>query len=95
MAWSKLSRHERGYGAAWDKLRKVVMARDKHLCQACLKSGRVTVGNHVDHILPKAKGGTDDLTNLQVLCAPFHEAKTTCENGGTVKQAIGLDGWPI
>lgn len=95
MAWSKQSRHERGYGTAWDKLRKVVLARDKFLCQACLKNGRVTQGNHVDHINPKAKGGTDDLDNLQCLCAECHEAKTTRENGGRVGLAIGVDGWPV
>lgn len=69
-------RHQRGYGWRWEKLRKTILARDKHLCQSCLKAGRLTQGNHVDHITPKAKGGTDDPDNLQVLCAPCHREKT-------------------
>lgn len=32
-----------------------------------------------DHIVPKAEGGTDDLTNGQGLCAPCHDHKTRTE----------------
>lgn len=97
MAWSRISRHQRGYDHRWDKLRKLILARDKFLCQACLAKGRVARGNHVDHIVPKAKGGTDDTGNLQVLCAPCHDAKTTRDNGGRVKPVIRFtaDGRPI
>lgn len=94
MAWSRTSRHARGYGTAWDKLRKRILARDKHLCQACLRAGRITAGNHVDHIKPKAKGGTDEEGNLEVLCRPCHEAKTTRDSGRRVRPTIGVDGWP-
>jgi len=31
---------------------------------------------HRDHILPKFKGGTDDPSNIQLLCANCHEDKT-------------------
>lgn len=82
-----LSRHERGYGAAWDKLRKVVLARDCGLCQPCMAAARVTPGNIVDHIIAKAEGGTDDLGNLQVICKPCHVKKTATEaarGGGRV-----------
>lgn len=94
MAWPTTSRHTRGYGAAWDKLRKVIMARDSYLCQPCLAKGRPTPANAVDHITPKAKGGTDDPANLQAICHDCHEAKTTQENGGRIRIAIGDDGWP-
>ena len=99
MAWSKQSRHERGYGSRWDKLRQVVLARDMHLCQLCLAEGRPTPARQVDHIIPKAKGGTDDLTNLQGICPEHHRAKTERETaeaqGRGVKRQIGADGWPI
>jgi hypothetical protein len=36
------SRHARGYGAAWNKARAAALSRDKHLCQPCQRSGRVT-----------------------------------------------------
>lgn len=95
MAWSRTSRQSRGYGAAWDRLRKRILTRDKHLCQPCLDRGRVTAASQVDHILPKAKGGTDDPENLQAICGPCHQTKTVKDSGGRVKQAIGLDGWPV
>lgn len=95
MAWSETSRHQRGYGTAWDKLRKAILTRDKHLCQACLAKGRPTPARHVDHIVPKAKGGTDDEANLQSLCVPCHDEKTARDKGLRLKVAIGVDGWPV
>ena len=73
------SRHERGYGAAWDKLRKIIIKRDMALCQPCLTKGRPTPFTQVDHITPKAKGGTDEHDNLQCICTPCHSDKTQRE----------------
>ena len=58
MAWSKESRHKRGYGAAWDKKRKRVLERDGGLCRCahCAKSGRIRIATEVDHVINKAKG---------------------------------------
>lgn len=67
---------DRGYGYKWQKLRELVIRRDKGLCQECLRLGFVTAGSDVDHILSKAKGGTDDLSNLQLLCKECHKKKT-------------------
>jgi len=75
------NRHAKGYGTAWDKLRETILRRDNGLCQACLAEGRVTPATHVDHIMPKAKGGTDDPANLQSMCATCHHAKTARERG--------------
>lgn len=94
MPWPTTSRHARGYGTAWDKTRKHILERDKYLCQPCLKQQRVKVANQVDHIKPKAKGGTDAEDNLQAICAPCHEAKTLTDQGGRPKVTIGADGWP-
>lgn len=94
MPWSRASRHERGYGTAWDKLRLRILARDRHLCQPCKRKGRIKAGNEVDHIVPKAKGGTDDEGNLQVTCRDCHRDKTIREAGGKVKRRILVDGWP-
>lgn len=104
MAWSKLSRQERGYGAAWDKVRKVVLARDCGLCQVCAKAARVTPAKAVDHIVSKAKGEKlqwsqariDDPSNLQSICDPCHAAKSLKEEGKSeARAAIGADGWPV
>jgi 5-methylcytosine-specific restriction protein A len=88
------SSHSRGYGAQWQKLRKLVLARDDYLCAKCLEHGRVTPGNEVDHITPKAKGGTDDMDNLQTLCTPCHTIKTIKDNGATPK-GCNANGVPI
>ena len=74
------NRHARGYGTAWDKLRKAIMQRDKGLCQPCLRSGRPEKAAQVDHIIPKAQGGTDDHHNLQSICTACHKAKTARES---------------
>lgn len=95
MPWPTTSRHKRGYGTAWNKLRFRILARDKHLCQPCMRKGRVRPASHVDHIIAKAKGGTDDEGNLQAICTACHKDKTTVENGGRVKPKIGADGWPL
>jgi 5-methylcytosine-specific restriction protein A len=69
----------RGYGADWRKLRQIVLQRDNHLCLSCLKNGRAVTATDVDHIKPKAQGGTNTLNNLQSLCADHHRAKTALE----------------
>jgi len=95
------SRHERGYGNDWLRLRKIAMERDLWLCQPCLDAGIATPAREVDHITPKAKGGTDDPDNLQAICIPCHAAKTAREGakaqGKRTKHSlqIGKDGWPV
>lgn len=76
------NRHHRGYGNEWERIRKVVLKRDTYLCQPCLKEGRVKAAIAVDHITPKAQGGTDDEWNLQSICNPCHLAKTARERNG-------------
>lgn len=73
------SRHERGYGTAWDKLRVFILKRDNGLCQPCIKQGRVTKATQVDHIVQKKSGGTDEESNLQAICTECHKLKTARE----------------
>ena len=79
--WSKWQRGkgnttERGYGHAWRKVRGFVMMRDKHLCQVCKASGRLTPATEVDHVVSKARGGSDDPSNLRGICRKCHATKT-------------------
>ncbi len=67
----------RGYDRRWQRLRKMVLARDP-VCKAC---GR-EVSEHADHIQAKAAGGSDSLDNLQGLCAGCHSRKTATQDGG-------------
>lgn len=74
---------QRGYGYRWQKLRERVMQRDQGLCQCgdCLGGEkRVRIAHHVDHIIPKSQGGTDDLNNLQAINRECHKQKTAREN---------------
>lgn len=88
------TRHERGYGSAWDKLRLVILSRDCYLCQPCKHNGRVTPATAVDHIKPKSQGGTDDDDNLQAICGDCHAVKTAAEAAQAQgrKPMLGFDG---
>lgn len=96
--WSTVSRHKRGYGSNWDKLRLFVLRRDNGLCQCqtCKSNQRIKQATEVDHIIPKAGGGTDELSNLQAINKECHKIKTAREQGRSLnpKVIIGLDGFP-
>jgi len=100
MAWSKRSRHERGYGCEHEAMRKRVLAEEP-LCRICLAAGRVTASTIADHIVNKAEGGSDERENYQGACKPCHDVKTTEEAARAQGHAapkhkvrVGLDGWP-
>ncbi len=99
MAWKRGNPADRGYGWLWSKLRKALLAQEP-LCRTCREQGRVTAATELDHIVPKAEGGADDLANLQALCGDCHKDKTAHESaraqGRTFKprRTFGADGWP-
>lgn len=74
------SRHQRGYGTVWEKLRAQVLERDTLLCKPGLAKGEVHLAQEVDHIIPKAAGGTDHINNLQAICKACHREKTARES---------------
>ena len=47
-------------------VRKYVFERDRYLCQSCGKTSLQT-NLAVDHIIPLARGGQNDISNLQTL----------------------------
>jgi 5-methylcytosine-specific restriction protein A len=98
VAWSKQSSTARGYGSRWQKLRLVILERDKYLCQCpdCLGGDkRLTPATEVDHITPKAHGGTDDEGNLRAVNTECHKRLTMLQKGYKPQPKIGSDGWPI
>lgn len=82
------TRHQRGYGWAWQQIRERILDRDCGLCQPCLKRGHVTTAQAVDHIVSKAvaraQGWTTEQieahSNLQAICDPCHDSKTSSES---------------
>jgi len=85
------NRHQRGYGSAWDKIRLIILKRDNYLCQTCSRSGRLSAGNTVDHIISKANGGTDEHNNLETICKPCHALKTRQEQSNTSSKVNQLE----
>jgi len=66
-------------GRGWMNTRRRIALRDHYTCAGC---GRIWLPNrdHVDHIVPREQGGSDDDSNLQLLCDdPCHKAKTAAE----------------
>lgn len=57
------------------KLRVDILARDNYTCQMCGIGRKNNAILEVDHIYPVSKGGTNDPSNLQVLCRDCNGGK--------------------
>jgi 5-methylcytosine-specific restriction endonuclease McrA len=55
-------------------VRKYVFQRDNYRCQSCGETNQETQLT-IDHIIPLAKGGSNDLSNLQTLCLKCNQSK--------------------
>lgn len=60
----------RGGTRAWGRIRRVVLERDEYRCRVPTAVGVpcLAYATTVDHITPRARGGTDDLGNLRAAC---------------------------
>lgn len=62
----------------WASITHHILRRDAHLCY--IQSGDCTQhATEVDHIIPRAEGGSDHPTNLAAVCATCHAFKTKQE----------------
>jgi len=53
-----------------DSLRRKMAAAAHHRCGYCLTSQQISGAQmHIDHIIPRSRGGTSDETNLWLACA--------------------------
>ncbi|MFN6571162.1 HNH endonuclease [Dendronalium sp. ChiSLP03b] len=57
------------------EVRKYVFQRDRYQCQSCGKTTLVT-NLTIDHIIPLARGGQNDISNLYTLCFSCNQQKT-------------------
>ncbi|NEP04587.1 MULTISPECIES: HNH endonuclease [Okeania] len=55
-------------------VRKYVFERDRYHCKSCGKTTRETQLT-IDHIIPLASGGSNDISNLQTLCSKCNQKK--------------------
>lgn len=65
----------RGYASRrWRRIRELVIERDGGSCQICGRLGR-----QVAHIRDRRLGGSDDPSNLRLLCDSCHSRETALE----------------
>lgn len=65
-------------GKHWDEVRRAVYERDDYTCQVCGVEGGADgedVVLQADHIVPRSRGGEDDMENLRTLCRTCHQAR--------------------
>lgn len=66
-------------GGPREIIRERILQRDQYLCKNHRRQKIAKKATSVDHIIPKAHGGTDDDSNLESLCWECHRAKTARE----------------
>lgn len=73
LLWSSYSfrRKRANYAISKAELRVMIFARDGWKCKSCAASTNLAI----DHIIPVAKGGDDELSNLQTLCKSCNSKK--------------------
>jgi 5-methylcytosine-specific restriction protein A len=78
---------QRGYGYRWQKLR-IAYLRVHPICVDPFgvhkRDGRIEPATDVDHIIPRAQGGTDDEDNLEAMCHSCHSRKTDEQDHGFI-----------
>lgn len=55
-------------------VKKYIFERDRYQCQSCGKTDQDTKLS-IDHIIPLALGGSNDLSNLHILCLRCNQQK--------------------
>ena len=73
----------------WKALRASCIQRDHGRCVACGERGLIA-----DHIIPRKRGGPDNLANLRTLCRRCDNQRHADKAGIPRKVAVGVDGWP-
>ena len=82
----KIGNYKKNYGSK-DVLDKIQTEDKKANCYLTGREIDLTspATYHLDHIVPRAKGGTNDLDNLQVACKEANQAKSNMLTGEFVE----------
>lgn len=76
LAYAKDHFHIGGRSGKIDRaVRFAIFKRDGYRCQICGRSAQQGMVLEIDHKLPRAKGGTDDRSNLWTLCFDCNRGK--------------------
>lgn len=77
-------------GRPWQRIRARILARDGGQC--CLRlPGCTFTATVVDHVLNRARGGSDDDGNLQAACRACNETKRRGEARAGLRRACERD----
>jgi len=71
------------------KLRFEVLKRDGYVCQYC-GHGAPKVVLHIDHIVPVARGGSNDIENLVTACEACNSGKRASFHDDQLGEVIAL-----
>lgn len=72
------------------RTRYLVLRRDNFCCRYCgLPAGVAQL--HIDHVIPRAAGGTDDPSNLTAACADCNLGKTDHAPDYSLARAVWRD----
>lgn len=81
------------YGSKfWRELRWACGERDHFICQDCRQPAGPSF--HADHVVPRERGGADELGNLQTLCDRCHGRKTMRETNSSTHNRYLVAGPP-
>lgn len=67
-------------------LRLAIGRRDEFTCQRCHVYTGTTF--QLDHIIPWSAGGSDEATNLRVLCPPCNQERSNYDDSAQLKQPV-------
>ena len=78
----RVSRDPRGPRTAGPAVRFAVFRRDSYTCQYCGRRAP-SVPLHVDHVIPWARGGQTELSNLRTACSVCNLGKSDSDADAT------------
>lgn len=77
--WARPNGVKRAGGRTWQRTRARIFDRDGHACRYCGAPAEV-----VDHVVNRARGGSDDDQNLVAACRQCNQLKLQQEKKGNV-----------